>query len=936
MSAVIKSILMLFFVVVVFSVFVFAQEANEFKIKRENDFSFQVKPTVEKMGEGFNISFEVKSYCDVTIVIEETSSGKIIRHLHSGVLGSNAPEPFQKNSKIQKIYFDGKNDAGEYFKNFTSTQVRVSLGLMPQYDKSLFDIPKKRHGKERQLLSSIEEGVVVYDGGNNVDLVKVFSHSGEYIRTIYPFPSDKIKEVKGLKWRDSPDGSGKFPVKTNFLQTSFLETGSNFANAGRVRSNAGTAHYGMYGKAASFFSANQKSLVLGMGYVARIGMDGSSGGLDLMGPVVGYQPKVGFKDVVVQPNSAAISPQNKKVYFTAYHVCKYGEASNKIVTNIGWSSFHHVYEMNLDSNEPPTIFMGDPEKAGKDENSFNLPVYVFVDDNERVYVCDYLNNRLQIFSADKKLLKSVSVPNPAFVTMLPKSKEVVVISHMITNNEFQYSKTPVAKIPGVYYNLGKFEAMKVDKAVPLPTEYDVNMAGYIYDGSGFELGLTVTDWSGQVRLWASREKVHNHNKTGGNKMQQNIKIWQLKESKFELFKDFEAEIEKELSVVRVAFYSRLRLQVNPVTGDLFCNTYYTGFDGKSIKDLYKIKTDTGKMSIMELPFDAEDYCFDHNGFLYLKSQDVVGRYNVDLMKEVPWDYGIETKASTSASSDRKVGELLSGLKTPTFAGWHQGGIFVGLNGNIVISGPYEVGNEVVDKYTPEYYPGRPGMGKMNNLIHIFDKYGKLIKSDIVPGLKDNYGVGLDQHNNVYMMNGSTRVIAGQRYSNNMTGTVMKFPFSGGKILYKGDGPIPVPLPVAQEPKRPLDLENLWAENASWFFGGVGFMGKNSGSGCACWNSRMTFDYLNRTFAPELERYSIAVLDSNGNLITRIGRYGNRDSMGPKSLKPVGGDEVTLVHGAYLATLSDKFLYIADIGNDRIVSVSLNYATNETTSFPDKK
>ena len=97
-----------------------AEDSNDFKIKRENNFNFQVKPTIEKAGEGFNIFFEVKSYCDATIVIEEESSGKIVRHLISGVLGANAPEPLQKNSKVQKVYFDGKNDAGEYLKDFAS------------------------------------------------------------------------------------------------------------------------------------------------------------------------------------------------------------------------------------------------------------------------------------------------------------------------------------------------------------------------------------------------------------------------------------------------------------------------------------------------------------------------------------------------------------------------------------------------------------------------------------------------------------------------------------------------------------------------------------------------------------------------------------------------------------------------------------------------
>ena len=271
--------------------------------------------------------------------------------------------------------------------------------------------------------------------------------------------------------------------------------------------------------------------------------------------------------------------------------------------------------------------------------------------------------------------------------------------------------------------------------------------------------------------------------------------------------------------------------------------------------------------------------------------------------------------------------------------WHQGGIFVNVKGNILISGQYQPATEEQNKFVPEMYPGRPGLSRLNNLLHIYDKFGKLIKSDVVPGIKDNYGVGLDQYNNCYMMSGSTRMIGDKLYPNAWTGTILKFPFTGGRAISKGD--TPVPLPAVNEPKRGYDVEGLWLENVSWLYGGVGFMGKNSskglaaGTGCACWNSRMTFDYLNRTFAPELERYSVAVLDSNGNLITHIGRYGNRDSMGPKSLKPVGGDEVTMVHGAYLSTMSDKFLYIADIANDRVISVKLNYASNEVLGFPEK-
>jgi hypothetical protein len=96
---------------------------------------------------------------------------------------------------------------------------------------------------------------------------------------------------------------------------------------------------------------------------------------------------------------------------------------------------------------------------------------------------------------------------------------------------------------------------------------------------------------------------------------------------------------------------------------------------------------------------------------------------------------------------------------------------------------------------------------------------------------------------------------------------------------------------------------------------------------------MGFDYFNRSFAPEIDRFSVAVLDEEGNLILRVGQYGNGDSQGPKSQAPLGGDEVGMVHGAYLATLTDKLLFIADPASQRIASVKLDYAKSIKKKLP---
>jgi len=243
------------------------------------------------------------------------------------------------------------------------------------------------------------------------------------------------------------------------------------------------------------------------------------------------------------------------------------------------------------------------------------------------------------------------------------------------------------------------------------------------------------------------------------------------------------------------------------------------------------------------------------------------------------------------------------------------------------------------------YPGRlmSGRGGMT-CLHVWDQHGKLVREDAVPGLADLYGVGLDNEDNCYFMSAAPRMLGEMPYPNRYAGTIMKFPPNAGRVLTVGKG-VPVPLSEDSLPKGPPDLSGgqqgrAWAVGASWFYGGVGFGGKNT-NGCACHNARMTLDYFARTFAPELERYKVAVLDSNGNLITRIGRYGNVDDGkpmiadgSPAKTQAVGGDEVALFHGAYLATHTDRRLFIADPGNGRVLSVKLDYRATETVPLKE--
>jgi hypothetical protein len=180
----------------------------------------------------------------------------------------------------------------------------------------------------------------------------------------------------------------------------------------------------------------------------------------------------------------------------------------------------------------------------------------------------------------------------------------------------------------------------------------------------------------------------------------------------------------------------------------------------------------------------------------------------------------------------------------------------------------------------------------------------------------------------------------------MTSTLMKFKPGKARIVTEGMGgggtSTPVPLTPDQRPKRPQDVLGFWMDGAEWFYGGLGWAGFNAGEvggGCACWNARFVLDCFARSFAPETEHYSVAVLDSNGNLILRIGKYGNVDDGVPLAGEPgrprprsIGGDEVALFHACYVGVHTDRRLFIADAGNARILSVKLDYHATERVAL----
>ena len=187
---------------------------------REEIYEFTKKPSVKKEGDKWVIIFESKGYCDATVSILD-KEGRIIRHLASGVLGKNAPWPFQQNSLTQKIEWDGQDDMGNVVtpEVLKGCKVKVSLGLKAKFERNIGWEPANFPGSlppndnnwagelKDYVIGKAQDGslyILGYSGlravtGGNIH-GRVFK-DGKYVKTFWPPSAKDIKKLPGLGFK---------------------------------------------------------------------------------------------------------------------------------------------------------------------------------------------------------------------------------------------------------------------------------------------------------------------------------------------------------------------------------------------------------------------------------------------------------------------------------------------------------------------------------------------------------------------------------------------------------------------------------------------------------------------------------------------------------------------------------------------------------------
>jgi hypothetical protein len=913
-----------------------AADVDEFKIKREEVFQFTAEPQVALRGKQYEILFTSKGYCDVTVAIED-ASGRIVRHLASGVLGENAPPPLEANSLQQTLIWDGKDDRGRYVDNPGSFVVRVSLGLKPRFERSLFFSPKKRITRSnRPLVAAAAEGVFVFEG-EGVDHLRMFDHQGEYLETIYPFAAGKLGDVKGLETCVFPQSGKTLPLKHGLVQATLLTSGRNTQQGTLAK----------YQCAASAMAVAGKRIALASDRLNRLDADGTTGGLNLEGPATAVMTVYRKQEVVVPPRSAALSPDGRWLYLTGY------------MFKPDYPRPHHwlpcVTRLDFAAGEKLELFAGSSklDEVGSDDAHFKTPTSVACDAQGRVYVADYMNDRIQVFAPDGRLVRTIAVNKPAEIAVHQETGEVYAGSWMMLN---RFSKPNDVEHP-VIERLPAIDAPAASKPVvmPLPLEGHHPQV-FMNKFAGMQFGLALDSWTDPPTIWLVPGAAGSVSKLAmvRGKMSTSaeeacIRLLVERDGKLEVKQDFGREVAEEVVRAKPPIHSRQKLFVNPTNGRLYVFEGQAGV-AKSSLDLLEIDPETGAIRPFPLPFDAEDLAFDIDGLIYLRTDNVVGRFLPDSWREVPFDYGEERKSvGFSSSRDGRRTDLIGALVLPAQRPgcFHQGGMNVSPHGNLVVScynhtQPIDRRGEMREiqeaakiaegrKYTPQMFPGRVCW----NEVHVWDRHGQLLLEDAVAGATMMDGIAIDKENCIYLLGTPNRVLDGKPYFLERAETLIKTRPRQARLASGKQG---LSLPLEAKPDRPPDLQRapdgpIWIEGQQWLYGGVGFGGFNSakgGGGCACWHARFALDYFGRSFAPEVDHFTVAVLDTAGNLILRVGRYGNVDDGMPLvkddriASRSIGDDETALFHAAYVATHTDRRLFISDAGNARIVSVKLDY------------
>jgi hypothetical protein len=860
------------------------------------------KPTAVKTGEGVRIDFAVSRPTDVAVSIED-AQGKIVRHLAAGVLGPNAPAPLKPNSLEQSLVWDGKDDAGvrrwvaggslpnqpAATSNLTPTtqypppvRVRVSLGLGAAFDKVLLSDPYNIGGVQNLAVGPDGTAYVMIGAGGSLwkgQQMVAFNREGTYQRMVMPFPANlKAKDVEGLETVQL-DGRPA-PLVHGLARYGTGETSAyDFYGSSTVR------------RAGMAVTPGGQVLTLptsgGLGALSERG--GTPWGKYLGPRLSAGQGGGGFTG---RP-FIATSADGKRAYLSG-------------LTGADRKAAPAVFRVPLPERTPATLFFGDLKETGKDEAHLGgPPAGLAVDGRGRVLIVDPANNRLVcVAEADGKFVGAMPVEKPESIAVDPKTGAVYVLRQSekgavelakFSKVEFGREVTPTATLP--LSGAGRSEAawhLALDAGVEPPIVWLGGERG----------GLLRVEDNGR----AFGEPKRLNTSTVGNAA----------------FVDATVDRFRNEIYVRGGIEPYWWFRFNEATGEMAKirpeplptnsgSALTVGLDGSLYlpgwpDNLMRFTRD-GKAAPWEIA--QKGYPVDRKIEGRVAIPPAHGRFVPTSMTYTTHTVGVrrdghifvfEPDAPGGRPPKMLIEYLPTGERKPTPIIWKVSDTAVGPKFDLA-------GNIYVAEQVKE--PERPVPADFKGLVGEV-KVGARVEDTVKDGLLTMYGSILKFTPKGGMVN-FPATPRGNTSQTRMDPTGAN-PFDGEPQL----DPSLKTQPVTSF--RQGRLSALTVTGAEWVRTGISHVGFES---CNCENTRFDVDDFGRVFYPDLGRFRVCVLDTNGNAITEFGGYGNAESAGPE------------IAFAWLigVAATDRYAYMGDSLARRFLRVKLTYRSEETCALP---
>ncbi|MGQ9662121.1 MAG: hypothetical protein ACUVWX_07270 [Kiritimatiellia bacterium] len=782
---------------------------------------FLEKPDATRTPDGVTIRFALSAPTDVEIAVLD-KNGVIVRRLAAGLLGKNAPKPFQRDSLRQEIHWDGKDDDGRLVLNDDGRapfKVRVSTGMRAEFAGAAF-------GSEARpdFIQNVQGLAVAPDGRLCVlaerwtrawwrgTAIHVFKRNGEYEKTIKPFPSalppERLGHLTALR-----DHQGRaIPVIYRVLAMTYYPY-EDLAQHMAVTPE-GNLHF-LVVKAAYFKDRE------GEKWVASLAPDGGLAYDAYAGAEIKGETAPG--DVYLAPAS-----DGRALFVTGLDRGP-GESST------ARPNVAAIYKVDLPERKTATVFFGEPKQPGSDNTHLNDPRGLATDGKHRLFVADRGNNRVLV--VDEKsatVLTSFDVENPTWLGVSRGSGSIYVASSneivVIRQKNGSYAEADRIKLPEPAGR--NAAATGVFLAVDGSGEEDVLWLGR---SRGAPVLLRCTARDGVYGAW--EKATYLEPKT----------YWNL-------------TVGQDGRTVACKVGSQTLRLLDESTGEMKDlrlqdsggQTYRLGPENQ----IYGM--DRGGIGIMRwdrngkpLPFRAtggrlpnrpsgttsweRDFDVDRAGNIYVKER---GKHYHGRMRVDKYDKdGNRLGTVIWTVSDGALGPRVDGA------------------GNLYIAEVVKPVGEPMPEFFKGKLPNVPIDSKGNVEGQYWWMYGSIVK---FPPQGGAVWFPITAENDAYAFDGQPA-----------------FPASLPKTK------IEVSLGGGGSRTRILPAE---LEGAEWFHYGCSYvldMHPGHNRRCHCTATEIDVDDYGRCFCTDQGRFRVVILDSAGNEVLAFGRYGNQDDVGPE-------------------------------------------------------